>query len=385
MLPVAIEFKKLGHECFFYDTFEIYKQNLKLSEFDIISGSELNLYEQSFYKLNFFQRIRYLLIVGGRLKTLPLKYDLLIIGNDGAIQRLLNFEFHQRNRKTVLILDGLISDYSFSLKDILKYSRQKLSDIKQYLKNNLSKKTSVLFSNSKLSPFMPSIIGAANVNVIFTIGTHSKQVLNKYANPNTKIYAHGLPRMSIENCTPSEKSIQNSICYFTGAYKWHGLFSYDKYQHQDIQMIIKCLKEKKNDNIKLYLRIHPREDRADYKRYLEEHNVYFDTTETAEEALTTYGLLLTQISTVIVQGLSMKRAVYSMVINFPLWKVKNSFINNESVRKIRDLKSLNSIIERESPKNSGKNELNAHEFISRTTSNSTKLIANTIISLLNEI
>lgn len=368
--------------CFYADTSNIYDFKLSPLGENSIQVDCANHLNRSFYRLKSIERINYLFLLRNSLKDISKNYDLIVFGNDGAVQRLLNYYVQKAGNKTVIVLDGMISDYGYSLNDIIFNSDNKFQDVKLLFKNKLVEIISKSFSGTALSPFLPNLIGSSNINEIYTIGPHSKKVIEARKHKSTAIFDFGLPRMSNKHPNKLIETTSNTVCYITGAYKWHGLHSYDKYQHRDIQMLIECLNKFKPSSIVLYIRIHPRETSADYAQYFKNDNVFMDECVTVEQSFEKYTCFITQLSTCIVEGMRHGTLVHSMMINFPFWKIKRSFIGDENVIKITSCSKLEAIIESLLEGSLKDNLVLADNLISGLTNISALLISNNIRKLL---
>lgn len=382
MLKMEEELIKRDVQCFYVDTSEIYHQKLVIESKNVVKIDICKWPERSFYSLNTLDRIKCIINLRSFIKKLAETFDLFVFGNDGAIQRLLNYYAKKKNKPTVVVLDGMISNYSYSLKDVFLYSKDnRLKDFKDYFKYNINKNISVFLAGSVLSPYFPSIIGSSNVDRIYTIGKHSKFVLDRYRHRKTKVLSFGLPRMA--NYFIGEESQirqKNSICYITSAFKWHGKYNYDKYQHQDIQLILKALNEL-NANMKVYIKIHPREDKTDYEKYEKFHNVEIVENEAMEKSLDKYNIFFSNISTAIMEGAIMGIKVYSVMINFPFWKVKRSFIGSNEIEKVFNYQEMKEILKTEGLRLQNGEYPQGSEFVSNKTKESASLISNDILRL----
>ncbi|WP_378186036.1 hypothetical protein ACE939_13070 [Aquimarina sp. W85] len=388
MLPVVEELKKKGFKCVFINTSSTYHQKLYFFNEKPINIDALSL-KKSFYKLTGLERIKFLFSIKANIKELTENYDFFVFGNDGAVQRLVTYYALERSKPSILILDGLISEYSFKFWDVIRYSNQKFEDLKEYFYKTFSKNLSIMFSGKKWNPFLPSIIGSSKVSEIYTIGEHSKSVLESYKNKQTTIYSYGLPRMSNHFHKEEDESLEminNSICFITSAYKWHGLSYYDANQHKDIRLIISIISKLSPSNIiKLYIKLHPRESIEDYEIYKAHKNVCLVVNESMSESFKKYNLFLSNMSTAIVEGNIRGIIVHSMMLNFPYWKFKESFLGHENIQKIFKVEDLEKVIKDTIFKNKIKIPNSNNRFLSEKTKNSAKLISANIEKLINQM
>jgi hypothetical protein len=387
MVPVAKELALLGYEICFLDTREVYKQKYELpTDFHIIKPDYLFL-DHSFYNLPFYKRILFLLRCLNGFEHLIKEYTSLVIGNDGALQRLLIYFSNRTGIKTYLVLDGLISDYTFSLGDVFKYSTNLRKDLLVFFNRKIELQLFKTFRGLIIDIFLPSKIGTSKLTKIFTIGNHSKEVLVKNKYKTTEIFAYGLPRLSQDQYHKCDESIKSGgenkekvkVCYLTAAYKWHGKFEYDKIQHRDIEMLIQAaqmLKESKE--VEIMIKVHPREDINDYKAKYSNDLVDISQVIPIKDVFINFDIIFTNISTCIIEGIQANKLVYSMMINFPFWKIRNSFVGDSEIYKIFTFNQLVNLIQDFNVNGNKSKELNGQYYISKDTSNSAILIAKEI-------
>ena len=117
MLPVAMELEKKGYDVVFFNASLVYNQyiyekNFKFTKIDL----SLRL-DKAFAFLSFLEKIKFITRFKKELSDYNFEaFDSFIYGNDGALQRVLIEKY--KSKKHFLILDGIISDYSFSLINI---------------------------------------------------------------------------------------------------------------------------------------------------------------------------------------------------------------------------------------------------------------------------
>lgn len=349
MLPFAEALRNDGHYCRFLDTTGLYHQNLQIPS-DYISNFKFSL-NTSFYRLSALNRLLSLFRFKKQLKYIFSKnWDTIIIGNDGAFQRILLNHARKQKIHTILLLDGIISDYDLRVKDVINYSSNKFADSIEIIKNKLRNLLWRSFRNTALSPFIPSEIGGFKVDDIVTIGEHSAHVIKK-RNSTSNIHSWGLPRFW--NTYISAEDIYkepNVLTYYPSAFKWHHLENENKWQQKDIHLLCEVIEEynKSNDIEKrwrLRIKIHPRENEDDYADLISKYNfLQIIKDKSIEYCLLNSTLNISSISTVIVEALKLGVTVYSLMINFEYWKYKYSFINAEIIPKIYTTGQLKNLL-----------------------------------------
>ena len=97
--------KEHGYGVTYVDTSNIYYQKISLGhEYHIV---KINLpLHTSFYRLSVLERMKYVYRFNKEIPdSLISEHDILIIGNDGALQRILINRFRKKKKKTVMLLD----------------------------------------------------------------------------------------------------------------------------------------------------------------------------------------------------------------------------------------------------------------------------------------
>lgn len=343
MQPISEWLLNNGFGVTYIDASRIYHQKLSIANKYHTIIPLLSL-EHSFYQLSSRKRLKYVYRFNKEISdSLISEYDILIIGNDGALQRVLINHFRKHNKKIVLLLDGVISDYSLSFRDIYHYSKTPIQDTLNLWKAKLKRLCIKQCARTSLSPYLPSFIGISPVSDIFVMGTHSKEVVQQ-VNSWANIYDWGLPRFQQHGENYSSIHSSNKVCYFPSAFKWHGLFAKDKAQHQDIELcceLIHNINQKSNCGLQFVIKMHPREKIEDYIFYAEYYDfVHIESELSVQDCFKTCSLFLSNLSTVIVEGLAIGVPVYSLMIHFDYWRYKNSFLGKECIQKIYDQQML---------------------------------------------
>lgn len=325
----------------------LFHQNLNFSFFDKVTEFKyvLNI---PFYKLSNFQKVRVLLNLPNVLFSVISSYDAVVFGNDGAIQRLILRQLKRKNKKVLsfIILDGIISDYSFGFKDIFRHSDNRAQDILTYFFEKFRIIYTSILNTSPYNCFFPSMVGQTRVESYFVIGDHSKEVIAK--RNNSEIYPYGLPRYEqfFSEKINENLSLNQTIVYLTSAFKWHGKHRDHDLQLRDIKQIqesILRIKLETGKCIQMIIKIHPRESKEDYLMF-EGDSTRLIKDIKLEELYRSRALLLSTISTCILEATLFNKTVYSLFLNFPFWKYHRSFIQEKDISKIFNLEELDELI-----------------------------------------
>jgi len=222
-----------------------------------VSGKELvlNCVESEFYRLNAFQRIRYLIRFwrANRRILASISVDSIVIGNDGAIQRLILDSIKNRGVPVDMWLDGLIE---LRTKYRLNYAKVALGR---------------LFEHFGISYFVPSVIGTyGRLRALYVMDQCVKDEYLPLANfvSQEKVRVTQFPRhkLLIEIASRSHKlrapGQKKRILYLTSAWLFHGYDSEHQAQLNHIRSLMDVFLE--SDEFEFSVRIHPRESHLNY-------------------------------------------------------------------------------------------------------------------------
>ena len=347
MRPLLSELKKRNYQVAIYDTSQIYHQHILFDGFEEVVDSPFIL-DKSFYRCSVIEKLKFVNSIRKQLRNVVDSFDILIVAADGSLERVLINEFRKQKKQTMMLLDGIISDYSISFKDGVSHPAVLLNILKQTTAILIKRIVFDCFKTTSLSPFLPGKIGMMPLDKILVIGEHSKRCVEKY-NKHSKVIASGLPRLYNQKVIKTERECSSTyVCYFPSAFKWHGLDEDDKNQHRDIEIVcetIDHIRSKNNVDVRLVIKMHPREVKSDYDCYLTEYefvSVVEDVSIT--DCFKNYDLFLSNVSTVIIEGLINQIRVYSLMINFQYWKFKYSFLSSDEISKVFSKDELNNLI-----------------------------------------
>lgn len=240
---------------YFIDIGRLISQELPINE--IRHGTELRLKGEGsrFYFLNFIQKIVFLIkFKFNNQQTLSqLDFSKVIIGNDGAIQRLIVDSLPNKNIPVEMWLDGIISLKSSYYPNLFKII--------------LSKFTS-FFS---CSYFFPSVIGFYEKIVRLNVMDDSVKaeylgfksfinldIINVVLFPRHKYLVDLANEFKTKNVIKSKKR----VLYLTSAWLFHNHKKEHEYQLSHVKELLKLLGD--NESYEFQIRIHPRENRNDY-------------------------------------------------------------------------------------------------------------------------
>lgn len=294
--PVADELVKVGvhkSKIVFIHFDKIFKLNTTVGNGYKIIIPESSL-TNSFYSLNSFHRIRFIIKKRNYLLSL-LNFEtenVIITGNDGAIQRLYINESRKKGGKSYLLLDGNLKKnqgYNFLL-------RKSIHNIFDYL---------------GFSYLVPSIRGHTKVNKVYVMHNCIKHILKEEGVKN-KIETVFFPRYkSLVNSyheVVQKKNTKINILYITSAFKWHSATQEHKKQLIDIKELDIYL-ERNKSKVNGKVRIHPRENIADYYA-INLKNTTFDNNINYIDSLIWADVIITTVSTMSYEANLIGKRVY---------------------------------------------------------------------------
>ena len=182
-----------------------------------------------------------------RINKLANHYDVYIFSPGGFFEGLISKHFIKKSKKTYFIEAG-IKIYLFLS------SQESLKPKKNFLKY---------------------------VSGYFTTGETPRNKLVNFTNINNKIYNYGVPRYSsivskYNNSKPFEPKKIINLLYLTSASKYHKVGWEDAWQKEAIENLVNS---SIIDQFILNIKVHPRDDLGNYKKYekIEGVNILYGT------------------------------------------------------------------------------------------------------------
>ena len=210
--------------------------------------------QKSIYRLGLLARLANLFLNLKSLKKLSIiKNNILVVGNDGSIQRFVNNYFSPE--KLYIICDTVIGPQ----KNFYVYYKIFFS----------------LISRLRVSHFFPGLSFHTPCDGIFLNHINSKNLLNSRS-VTSPIHIVDMPlhmknRIDFYEKKKIKVNSNNRLnfIYITSAFAWHRKYLEDSYQKKDLQDLIKFFN--KNSKFQLRIRIHPREDLKEYEVFRESY------------------------------------------------------------------------------------------------------------------
>jgi len=335
MLPVAKQLVGKGYDIFFLDASLVYNQYIYEKDFKF-NKIDLSLrLDKAFAFLSFFEKIQFI----KRYKIELLDYnfetfDSFIYGNDGALQRVLIDKY--KSKKHFLILDGIISDYSFSFVNIIRYSNNKFFDIKDFIRRRCKKILNLVFAYLPYNYYLPSDVGCSHLTKVFVISDYVSRHIRSQVLRDTQVIVSGMPRYKfLKDCNSMIAEEKIKILYITQGYIWHNEYENDRLQHETIKKLIQNLEKNKLDfKYQLTVRVHPRDNIGSYNYlYKKKWIILEDMSTDIYTSINDNDIVLGVNSTVLLEAMAIGKKVIFLFLNNQYWRFRRSFLNHNIFHK----------------------------------------------------
>ncbi len=207
-----------------------------------------------FYRLPAWSRLAVVLANQAALASLAGSYDAVVVGCDGALERVVVNSMKRLGRPTYLVISGL----SFARSE-------------GALKTGMRR----LLTRLRLNHLFFSELGQGMCHRVFVPGEHSRRELVKLGVPDERIEVTGSPRFArlIPASHDPEKQILDRLgeagpirmVYLMGAWEWHGL--HDELDREMAQIRL-CAETAHRwpGRFELAIRLHPRSTPGERER-----------------------------------------------------------------------------------------------------------------------
>lgn len=242
----------------------------------------------NYYRLNSLERVAFILRLKESIRaiTKQIVVEKVVIGNDGAMQRLIISMLNQNHSVQVeMWLDGLIS-----------FRSKRLTLLGKYWLGRLFESFGV--------PFLaPSVIGTySRIEKLFVM---HESVVQEYSElfkaVAKKCEVRVFPRHEELLRTASEDRVNDdvkNVRYMTSAWLFHGHLKADNWQRRQVETLYKYFSLR--SDYKFILRVHPRDD---IDSYLEIDGLHIESANvTFEQSLVSSDVVMSARSTALMEG-----------------------------------------------------------------------------------
>lgn len=350
MLPVVKQLEVHNVECFFLDASSIYHQNI-YNDYPDLNLIKININtEKPYYLLKSFEKIRVTNRFIKEVKNLKKAFNGYVLSNDGSLQRAVLYK--TRPQKSFYLLDAIINDNTFSFKDVIRFSPYRKEDIKDWIRRKFKLGLMRVTRYLPFNYYFPSEIGTILADKYFVMGDYVKNVLKSRGLSEENIEVTGLPRFrevfkvrhSGENLAPGKTF---KILTLTQSAVWHNDHIKEEVQKKQIFKLIKiveALREKLNLDIRLSIRLHPR-DIVESRSYFFEKDFVTAAGGPLYPQLLDHDIVVATTSTVLVETLAMNGRVAAMFLENQWWRYKRSFLKLDCFPKFYSRESLKDYLE----------------------------------------
>lgn len=236
----------------------------------------------------------------------------LVVGVDGAVERLFLADFRRAGRPSAILWDGMASmrprvpalatgeGFGWALRQWGRFVARR----------------TVLHAarRVRLDPFVPGLAPHTPVARIFTMGRFVAAALRDQGIPSP-IEVTGLPRFrDLLRVPPLEPAAGRRVLYLTSAFLWHGDRGLDRCQHRDLDTLASQLPKW---GWTLRVRLHPRERAESYAHLRGRPGVELSTGTALRRDAAAASVVVTAVSTAAAETLAMGRAAAVYLGAFP--------------------------------------------------------------------
>ncbi len=252
----------------------------------------------------------------------------LLIGNDGAMQRMMIRMFRRNSPgRVILLLDGLLTARAPSFSFVLK------------------RYAGLLTRRTFLTPYLPSLVGHGDVDDIFVMNDSVKKILIDQG-VREPIRVAYLPRFSnllkAVRRLKDEQSFafgEDRLLYATSAFKWHGEAELAQCQATELDDLYALAR--KHMPVRIRIRRHPREPIEDYSgKELSENVALSDPSTPLADDLAWATAMLTGRSSAAVEAELVGLPVFISKHRFPIPHETDYLRISSNIRFVSDFSAV---------------------------------------------
>jgi hypothetical protein len=242
----------------------------------------------------------------------------VVVGMDGAFERIVLRRYRERRRFTAILWDALIKRQP----RLFGTGRARGSaELAWHLREwgHFAGRRTLLraAAGAGLDAYVPGLAGHTPVDVIFTAGRFVTEAFRSQG-VTSRIETTGIPRFaelaSLERA--AAPSHPRAVVYLTGSFRWHDETTLDRAQQRDLDALAAGLPE---HGWELRIRVHPREELARYARFQGRPGVKLSTPADLPlwTELARAGAAITAMSTAGLEALALGRPLVVFLGAFP--------------------------------------------------------------------
>lgn len=195
----------------------------------------------TFYRAGALERLRILRRHAPELQRAVAAADALIVGNDGAVQRIMIDRVRRDGGRVGMMIDGLLfASRRFTTRPAYRIAFR-------------------LAARLGLSPWLPSEIGYSRPNRVWTMHESAAEVVRR-AMPGVPVISGLLPRheslrTAVDHVRRAAPRGDRALLYAMSAFGWHGHWDDAERQRRDIEYLAAV---RHDTAVPIRVRLHPR-------------------------------------------------------------------------------------------------------------------------------
>lgn len=282
---------------------------------DGVSHSALDVPPLSppFARRSFPSRLRAVVQRAEALRRQTAEFDGVVVGMDGAFERVVLQELRRRGGFTALILDGPILP-----PPRLRGGRGALWSGRRWLRFHGRRLGLAGACRLGIEPWVPGLLAHTPLDRIYTMGRFTTRTLERHG-ITARLETHGIPRLAaLARPADGAERVEpepGRVLYASTAFRWHDEPHLDRCQRRDLETLAQALPAA---GWQLHVRIHPREERSAYRALASRPGVHLSPADVPLAAdIAASQAVVTSISTAAVEALGLGRPVWIHLGAFP--------------------------------------------------------------------
>jgi hypothetical protein len=255
-------------------------------------------------------RLRCVRRLAPRLAGLTRTYDAVVVGMDGAFERVLLREARRRGLVTALILDGsLLAPPRLRTGPGAAWSARRW--LRFHVRRTLLRLTCVL----GLEPYAPGLLAHTPLERIYTMGAFTTRTVEAHR-LGAAVETTGIPRLAQLAGEASDLEPEpNRVLYASSAFLWHDEAWLDRCQQRNLESLAAALPEA---GWELHVRLHPREDPERFRALAGRTGVFVSpASRPLLGEIAAARAVVTSVSTAAIEALGAGRPVWIHLDGFP--------------------------------------------------------------------
>lgn len=244
-------------------------------------------------------------------------HDGVVVGMDGAFERLVLKRYRDTNRFTAILWDGLVTRQPRLFQAPTR--PDPLTELAWRVQrwSHFAGRRTLLRAASRIGgeAYVPGLGGHTPVDTIYTMGRFVTDAFRSQG-LTTAIETTGIPRFAgLARAEPPPPRDRIAL-YLTGSFLWHDEVALDQCQQRDLDALAAALP---HSGWHLRIRIHPREDVSRYARFRGQSGVTLSVSSEspAWDDLSRARATITAMSTAGLEGLALGRPLIVYLGAFP--------------------------------------------------------------------